>query len=363
LGVCDLKTKGSQNNMARICSDLRECAEHIRNGELVSFPTETVYGLGANALDEQAILKIFHAKQRPLTDPVIVHVASQEDAVSLIDEDDSIEAVYSYLCCMFWPGPLTLVAKAAPEVSPLLTANSGFVGIRSPSHPIALDLIKEAGTPIAAPSANMFSHVSPTCANHVINDFASSEFSIKVLDGGKCSFGIESTVAKLFKLEDRLVVMILRKGGVSRSALTQALVDFNVDVLDKEQFLEEHCGAEAPGQLIKHYSPAIDAFILSDSKGSEEVCSLEQVVIIDFQGRLSDYECIHRKDLSPEGKVTEAINNLYETLRWSEDKGAKCVLLPDLSKETDEFTPALFDRVFRATSGRRANIVNNKVYV
>ena len=164
----------SQPIRAKLVSldSLEDCGARLRRGDLVAFPTETVYGLGCNALDPEAIIKVFQAKERPLTDPLITHVTNNEVAYNLWDaESSSLEGkVLRLLCEKFWPGPLTLVAKAAPHVPSILMANTGYVACRAPQHSISIALINAAEVPIAAPSANKFGHVSPTRANHVWDD-------------------------------------------------------------------------------------------------------------------------------------------------------------------------------------------------
>ena len=170
----------------------------IQAGKLVAFPTETVYGLGANALNAEACLDIFRSKGRPLTDPLIVHVHSLEHALTLLDQScPEIVELFKKLAIEYWPGPLTMVVKANLDLIPsMITAETGFVGLRMPNHPIALELIKESGLPIAAPSANKFGHVSPTKAEHVYKDFH-QDSEVYIIDGISCSFGIESTVMKI----------------------------------------------------------------------------------------------------------------------------------------------------------------------
>ena len=184
-------------------------------------PTETVYGLGANALNADACKSIFAAKGRPLTDPLIVHVHSIQQGLELIDHghqnSEKVMEIFSKLAQKFWPGPLTIIVKANLEVIPsLITAETGFVGLRMPSSEIALELLKVSGVPIAAPSANKFGHVSPSKAEHVYNDFY-LDSDVTILDGGACSFGIESTVLKIVDTgsEKDFELLILRRGGVS----------------------------------------------------------------------------------------------------------------------------------------------------
>lgn len=197
---------------------IKEACELLKSGKLVSFPTETVYGLGANALNAEACKLIFTTKGRPLTDPLIVHVESLEHGLSLIDHSDQkVIALFKTLAGKYWPGPLTMVVKANLDIIPsMITAETGFVGIRMPNHEIALDLIKTCGLPLAAPSANKFGHVSPSKAEHVYSDFY-KDSEMLIIDGGSCSFGIESTVLKIsYSQESKMyTLLVLRRGGVS----------------------------------------------------------------------------------------------------------------------------------------------------
>lgn len=175
-----------------------EASQVLDQGKLVSFPTETVYGLGANALSAPACTSIFTSKGRPLTDPLIVHVHSLEQALTLIDHSDSaVVELFKKLAEKYWPGPLTIVVRANLDIIPsLLTAETGFIGVRMPNNEMALNLLRTFGKPIAAPSANKFGHVSPTKAEHVYKDFY-QDSEVLIIDGGSCSFGIESTVLKV----------------------------------------------------------------------------------------------------------------------------------------------------------------------
>ena len=193
---------------------IAQAAEVLRAGGLVAFPTETVYGLGANALDADAVKGIFAAQERPAYDPLIVHLA---EAAELPQVTVGIPPAAWTLAANFWPGPLTLVLPRRTEVPPEVTAGGGTVAVRVPLHPVAQALIRAAGVPVAAPSANRFGHLSPTCAEDVLADL---EGRIDlVLDGGPTSVGVESTVLSLVTS----VPTILRPGGVSREALENVL--------------------------------------------------------------------------------------------------------------------------------------------
>jgi L-threonylcarbamoyladenylate synthase len=212
---------------------IREAAEIIRGGGLVAFPTETVYGLGANALDPAAVQKIFELKGRPETSPLIVHVASVEMARTIVADWPPLAAE---LARQWWPGPLTLVLPKKSIVPDNVTAGLPTVGVRMPNHPIALELIEEAGVPVAAPSANRFTGLSPTTADHVRAVFGNV---LPVLEGGPCAVGIESTVVAI---EDGKL-KLLRPGMISLGEIEQAAAHV------------PGASHPSPGMHEKHYSP------------------------------------------------------------------------------------------------------------
>ena len=240
-----------------------------------------------------------------------------------------------------------------------LTANTGFIGLRAPNHPIAIQLIEKAKVPIAAPSANLFSHVSPTLAQHVIDDFFDSLFDIKVIDGKKCSFGIESTVAKICKENEEVVVKVFRRGGISEETLRKALNN-RAHVYHLANFSGIETSNEAPGQLIKHYSPNVETYLLETGDTGDEICEASKAVLIDFNSK-NFYEFKAVIHLSECGNVDEAINNLYESLRIAEVQGGDCIVI-GLNDMTGDHSLALWDRVFRATSGRKVVLKNDKIY-
>ncbi len=212
--------------------NIRHAAAWLRAGRLVVMPTETVYGLAANALDENAVRAIFAAKGRPASNPLIVHVTDAEMARSLASQwPDRAQALAQH----FWPGPLTIVVPKNSAVPDLVTAGLGSVALRSPAHLVAQALLRETALPLAAPSANRFTELSPTMAAHVPADLAGM-----ILDGGPCAVGIESTVISLATL----VPCILRPGMITRAQIEAVIGPVEVG-----------SGAESPGQHPKHYSP------------------------------------------------------------------------------------------------------------
>jgi len=354
-------------------SDLLQASELIRKGELVAFPTETVYGLGANALDEAAVLKIYEAKNRPLTDPVIVHVTSFEQAKGVLEIAEQEHDLFKFLTNTFWPGPLTVVMKAdLTKIPNVITANTGYVGVRYPRTKVSQDLINLSGKPIAAPSANVFSHVSPTSALHVFNDLYDKELAI--IDGENSVCGVESTVIKIICRPEGLTVFILRNGSVSSQQIEAALAaseQFSQVLLVKKEVEKstkiEEC-AEAPGQLLKHYSPNCETYLLNTQYREGQLTSLEvdlsKTGLLDFgsqlksiSGRFGFY-----LDLSEEGDFTMAMKNLYNALRLAENSGISSVLLLNIEqiygrqKLIDPFFETVYDKMYRSSSGKTVTL-------
>jgi L-threonylcarbamoyladenylate synthase len=242
-----LDSKEGQSGIAR-------AAQILRAGGLVALPTETVYGLGANALDFTAVARIFEAKQRPSWDPIIVHVAGPVAQNSMVCPMldplvTSVPAVARDLMRMFWPGPLTLLLPRSAVVPEIVTAGRPLVGIRMPAHPVALELIRQAGVPVAAPSANVFGHISPTTAEHVLEDLDGKIDA--VLDAGPTQHGVESTVLD----PTQSPMKIYRPGAITANQIRE--VAGSVETLN-EKILPGASAREAlpsPGLGLRHYAP------------------------------------------------------------------------------------------------------------
>jgi L-threonylcarbamoyladenylate synthase len=275
-------------------------AEILRAGGLVAFPTETVYGLGADATDARAVAGIYRAKGRPSFNPLIAHVAD----LAMARREGRFDLLAERLAEAFWPGPLTLVlplAEAA-QVCDLARAGLQSVGLRMPAHPLAKTLLAAAGKPVAAPSANLSGHVSPATAAHVLADLDGRIDA--VLDGGACPVGVESTIVALLDGAPRL----LRPGGVSRAALEEALgCPLAAGEADEAKPL-------APGLLASHYAPRaqvrLEAEVLDEGEAG-----------LDFGGRFAGEPGMIR-DLSPRGDLVEAAANLFTLLRALDVAGA-----------------------------------------
>lgn len=232
---------------------LREAAKYILNGGIVAFPTETVYGLGANALNPLAVRKIFEAKGRPQDNPLIVHISDIEDVYKYAQK---VPDKARTLMDKFWPGPMTLVFKKKNIIPHVITAGLDSVGIRIPSHPVARAFIKECGVPIAAPSANISGKPSPTKAEHVLEDLNGKIDAI--IDGGSCDVGVESTVIDV----TQSVPMILRPGGITYEQIRDAIGEVAIDPAIKGEFMQEDFRPRAPGMKYKHYSPEAEVYIV-----------------------------------------------------------------------------------------------------
>ncbi|CBK21291.2 uncharacterized protein [Blastocystis hominis] len=341
------------------------CSQVLHNGGLVSFPTETVYGLGANALNRDAVCDIFKAKNRPFNDPVIVHVLSEEDAERYIDVSNEERRIFHSLATSFWPGPLTIVMKAKEILPKELSAGTGKVGFRCPSQPLARELLRVSGLPIAAPSANKFGHISPTRAEHVYSDL--SDWPVQIIDGGDivCDVGIESTVIGIDCEKQQIV--LFRRGGVSEHAIMSCLQEngmaWSVWEPVKHVAMEMKEAQVAPGQLITHYAPYCDTFLAEvDPKAMMPQIvreRIESTVVLDFAGMLEGYRerCLKFLSLSEKGDVMEAMKNIYGKLREAERvEGVKLILLASLGQRKEELALSVMDRMVRATSGKMIKI-------
>ena len=233
-------------------ADIAEAAEILRNGDTVAFPTETVYGLGANALSSAAVAKIFAAKQRPAWDPLIVHVSD----TAMLEQVAVLTPRAQRLIEAFWPGPLTLLLERTAAVPDEVTAARPLVGVRKPSHPTALALIAAAGVPIAAPSANRFGHTSPTTAAHVLDDLDGRIDA--VLDGGPTNVGVESTVF------DPATLTLYRPGAITAPMLEAALGEGPILYFQPPAIHHEPESLPSPGVGIRHYAPKAQLILVAN---------------------------------------------------------------------------------------------------
>ena len=257
-------------------SEIEQAAKILREGGTVAFPTETVYGLGANALDEAAVAKIFAAKARPAWDPLIVHVSDQEMLASVAIATPQAEKLIQH----FWPAPLTLLLPRTPKVPDAITAGRSLIGVRMPSHPLALALIRAAGVPIAAPSANRFGHTSPTTADHVLEDLDGRIDA--VLDGGPTTVGVESTVLD----PNQSPMLIYRPGAITPEMIEHVAGPVRIfQPIAAPQ--ENPASLPSPGVGIRHYAPRAKLILVTSEEElhkQEEQLAGEKIGVLLPQG-------------------------------------------------------------------------------
>lgn len=319
---------GDQENLA-------EAAKWIQYGKLVAFPTETVYGLGANALDSQAVNCIFRAKGRPSDNPLIVHIADQEQLTPLVE---SIPALAQQLIATFWPGPLTLVFKKSELIPSEVSAGGPTVAIRMPSHPVALELIRRSSLPIAAPSANSSGKPSPTRAEHVAEDLKDND--IFLLDGGPTQVGVESTVLDI----SESVPILLRSGGVDVEEIEKIIGP----VEKGDQLRKNNAPVRSPGMKYRHYAPQakvrvvqtenLSTLLSQNANRKLALLTLESTGIDTIAGNLSVY-------VLP--TVSAFAQQLFAIFRECDRNGVELILVEDLSR--NGLGRAIMNRVERAS--------------
>jgi L-threonylcarbamoyladenylate synthase len=309
-----------------------QAVQILQNGGLVAFPTETVYGLGAYALNPLAVAKIFEAKERPTFDPLIVHIPNVEGAKALVQ---NFPPLAERLAEAFWPGPLTLVLPKLSCVPDLVTAGLPTVAIRCPAHPLALELLRAFGKPIAAPSANLFGQISPTTAEHVVQSLGKRVDL--VLDGGSCRVGVESTVLSL--VEENPV--LLRHGGTSLEDLEK--------VCGKILLPEE--GAQvtsSPGRLERHYAPNTH---MVPTGQRVALSSGKRWGYLAYQN-VPEGLWAHSETLSPTGNAAEAAANLFAALHKLDEAHLDGIIFE--SAPNQGLGRAINDRLKRASHSKHS---------
>jgi L-threonylcarbamoyladenylate synthase len=330
---------------------LAEAARVLRDGGLVAFPTETVYGLGANALDAAALARIYEAKRRPANDPIIAHIARAEELDELARD---IPPAARQLAEAFWPGALTLVLKRAPGVPDNIAAGRDTVAVRMPAHPLAQALLLAAAVPVGAPSANTFTRPSATTAAHVLEDL-DGRIDL-VLDGGPCPIGVESTVLDL--TGDTPVV--LRPGGVTLEALQAVLPETTL----APRYLAEDGATDAPGQLLKHYSPRARVLLFTGERGAVRMRMRSELEALLAEGAavgllLAEEDLgmletlsapVAHEVLGNERDLAAVSRRLFDALRALDRRGVDAILVRDFGRAG--LGAALWDRLLRAAEGR-----------
>jgi len=331
-----IETKILRVDGENICfKKIKLAAELLRKGGLVAFPTETVYGLGADALNPHAIAKIFEVKNRPRFDPLIVHINSLTEIRQLCLKADERA---KKLMKRFWPGPLTFILPKSSRVPDIVTAGLSNIAVRMPSHPVALELIKEAGIPIAAPSANPFGYLSPTTAEHVKEQIG--EKVDLILDGGRCPIGVESTVIDLTEPEP----FLLRSGGLPLEEIEQVIGKIKISHINPER----PC---SPGQMPRHYSPRTPIRIIKDKKF--KIPAGKRVGLLAFNSINEEIPYEWVEVLSSQGDLREAAANFFSCLHRLDGAGLDIILAEPIVEVG--LGRAIMDRL------RRSSTKNNKI--
>lgn len=342
-----IKTKVIKIDLENKLEQLKIGAKVIKSGGLVAFPTETVYGLGANGLDQDAVGKIFKAKGRPQDNPLILHVSSKEEVEDLVE---TIPLEAELLMERFWPGPLTMIFKRTNMVPDIITGGLDTVAIRMPNHPIALKLIELSQVPLAAPSANTSGRPSPTLADHVIEDLYGKIDLI--IDGGSAGIGVESTVIDMSKDTP----IILRPGGVTLEDLRELIPNVQEDV----SIVKADQAPLSPGQKYKHYAPRASMFVFTGEvekvvkaiKNQGEKFSKEgkQVGILATEETKNMYNTGFVISVGSRQDKSTIAYNLFNTLRLFDKEDVDVILAEGV--ESSGIGKAIMNRLRKAASGR-----------
>lgn len=317
--------------MAVISKDINDAAKHLREGHLVAIPTETVYGLAANALKPDVVVNIFKVKNRPSFDPLILHTDSLEKVRHYVRDipNDALT-----LAEAFWPGPLTLVLPKKDLIPDLVTSGLDTVAVRIPNHPLTLNLLQKLDFPVAAPSANPFGYISPTTTQHVEDHLGKA--IPYILDGGRTTVGIESTIVAI----DENTRKILRLGGI-----TQEQIENEIGPVDTE--LHQHSNPQAPGMMDTHYAPH-KKILLGDISALLEANSTQKVGILSFQDTYTEIPEEHQIQLSPNGDLIESATNLFAALRKLDKMDIDLILAEKMPDR--DLGRAINDRLRRAST-------------
>ena len=346
--------------------NIYKCASKIRNGEVVIFPTETVYGMGASSMNKEAIKQIYAIKRRPLNNPLIMHVLNWSAAKIYTSVSSAEEDIITELTDKFWPGPLTILVKKSKYVSDIVSGGTDWVSIRCPSGSIARKLIEYSMVPIVAPSANISGKITSTYKDHVIRYFNDTRVSI-LIDPEPCSIGVESTILKI----DGTHISIVRPGIITMEHIKTCL---STEKYSHLQF--EICSiseqVEHPGSEISHYSTDkktmlfnfIDTQFAKEAKVDTSITEslsksidfyLTQSACIDFNNK--NFHCRDKfgayVDLSENGSVEEALFNLYNVLHQLNHTEVVNILIFDFWSDKEGLYKTMFDRIFRCCNGNK----------
>ena len=317
--------------MSIISKDISKAVALLNQEKLVAIPTETVYGLAGNIFSEKAIDSIFKTKQRPLFNPLIVHIPSIDYLESIVAR---IPEKAKLLAEVFWPGPITLVLKKKEVIPDVITAGKDTVAVRIPNHPITLELLKQLDFPLAAPSANPFNRISPTSAEHVESYFKND---IKmVLDGGTCTSGIESTIIGFENDEP----IIYRLGSTSIEDIENIVG--SVEIKNKKNSVPN-----APGMLARHYAPNTKTILVTDISDAIKQFQGKNIGILAFENEIKNKAIKFQIVLSKTGNVSEAATNLYSALHQLDEQDLEIIIAERLPNH--DIGKSINDRLQRAT--------------
>jgi len=335
---------------------VQEAVTLLDAGEVVALPTETVYGLGADALNAEAVAKVFEAKERPSFDPLIVHVGSYEEVSEVAEVPEELEEVLAKLMKAFWPGPLTIILPKKDCVPDIVTSGMPTVAVRMSAHPIMKAVIRALGRPVAAPSANRFGRISPTSASAVEKELGGRIPAI--IDGGACRDGLESTIIRPEAGEKRPVLHLLRAGPVTKEMLQRfGRVERPKTKLSRKDRAEGKTlpvDPTAPGQLAAHYAPVTPLRLVEDISQFKPEPGKKYALLSycgsDKSGLVDGYQWEVVESLSPgKGKLAEAAVRFFYLLRKLDESGVDEIIAEPIS-ETG-LGVALMDRLRRASTG------------
>jgi L-threonylcarbamoyladenylate synthase len=317
--------------MTIISNNISKAVEILNNEGVVAIPTETVYGLAGNIYSAKAIRKIFEVKQRPLFNPLIVHLHSIEQLVEIVSD---FPAKAQLLADAFWPGSLTLVLKKKSNIPDVITAGKDTVAVRIPNHHVTLNLLRELSFPLAAPSANPFNRISPTNALHVESYFKNSIQMI--LEGGKCKNGLESTIIGFENNEP----ILYRLGAISIEEIENVIGKISINNMKEK-------APNAPGMLAKHYSPKTKTYLTNDIEKFLKDYKDKTIGLVSFTQDITALNIKHVEILSKSGDLKEAASKLYSALHTLDDLNLDMIVaqrFPDIG-----LGKSINDRLERAT--------------
>ena len=333
--------------MVKVTKNIDECVNYLLKGNLVSFPTETVYGLGANIYDINSVNKIFEYKNRPKTNPLIVHIDNFNKIDELVNLNDDNIFELKNIMNMLTPGPISFLLPKSKKIPNYITAGSDHVCIRIPSNETALKFLNKANVPICAPSANIYCHVSPTNYKHVVSEFQDKDLLVLEDIYDDNVIGIESTIIKIDF--DNKNINFLRPGFITPSML--------MSICPKYNFSYDNLKEKVPGSSSRHYSINKDIYIIHN-KNILKNTNLDNISIIEFGDVLSNNKYYY--SLSKDNNYVEAMQNLYKILRKCENDLTNKLYICIDANEDNHFYVSLFDRINKCASNKILYSINTE---